>query len=610
MNKKIKGEECSNNTYIMLRFLYEFFFGTNNEKKINEMTRNELLEHLKEKEFKKMDICNPKYFNTIKSLNIYEDDLLLFEYHLYSELFKELGEYKFKTEKNLFGKRRIYVNPKFNKDSYENYNDNLNIKVDTTPLTFDLAIKEPSVPMNNNSITQKEFNETFKDSSSKIDLFGISKNMLHELPELLKMQIVNKYNEILQNPLEAKYHNIGKSSLIYKASKKGSLQDVKSFRQVIAIPNIVSHLHRILAIRLNNYLVNNSYLDLTIQKAGVSGIKMGMFEQIIKLKNIIKTVNIQKQSLCLTFIDISDAFPNTNIEKLCQILKKYNIPENLIKYIKNYYGDFTYYISTKEWKSKNIIWNRGLLQGCPMSPILFVTLLNYVLKYLESKYTDECSFNFNNSKIMFMAYMDDIVLICPDMEKTKKVYDEMEKVLMEFGLQINKSKTACMCININNPIDIGINQITKYKYLGEWLWSDGSSNNSLRILLYIVRGKLIWLDKTNYTSEQKYQYITSKLVPIIHRKFSVLYDISLEEKLKVLRIIKSFLNKWGIQNDTEINVVFDIQELLANTNDEILKNLDFEDNFYEFKEDERIVKTQLSQVIFDYDNDDIDLDLD
>ena len=468
--------------------------------------------------------------------------------------------------------------------------------------------------MNMNNITINEYCDSFKEGPAKMDLLGISKNMLRELPELLKLQIINKYNEILENPLEAKYHNIGKSSLVYKISKKGSLDDAKSFRQVIAIPSIVSYLHRILALRINNYLVSNSYLDLSIQKGGVSGIKMGMFEQIIKLKSIIKDANKNKHSLCLTFIDISDAFPSTNINKLCQVLKKYNLPDNLIKYIQRYYEDFTYFVSTKEWNSNNIAWNRGLLQGCPMSPILFVTLINYILKHLESKYKEAGAYNFKNNKVMFLAYMDDIVLLCNDTVKTKEIYNDLEKILLEFGLVINKTKTAQMLINIENPIDTNIERVIKYKYLGEWVYVTGESANSLRLLLYIVRSKLIWLDNSKYTPEQRYQYVTSKLVPIIQKKFAIMYDVSFDEKLKVLRTVKSMLNKWGIQEETVINTQFDMKDLLINTTDEILKNIDFDDNFYESKEgEEKIVKANLSQVKFEYDNidaEEINIELD
>ena len=591
---------------LFLSSLYNYFFGNTGEiKEIDEMSRDELLDFLKNKKFTKLNVNSPQYYNMITNVNIYKDELLLFEYELYNSLLEKLGEYKTTLTKNPFTKKKFYVNPKFDKDVYEKYNDEINVlkNLNNDNLSFSLNIKNPIHPFNYGNISLQEYDDSFREGQIKMDMLGISKSMLSDLPQLLKQQVINKYNEILQNPLEAKYHNVGKSSLVYKISKKGSLEDAKSFRQVIGIPAIVSQFHRIITLRINNYLVKNNYIDTTIQKGGVSGIKMGMFEQIIKLKNLIKNANNTKKELCLTFIDLSDAFPSTNINKLCLVLEKYNFPANMIKYIKRYYEDFTYFISTKQWSTQNTRWNRGLLQGCPLSPILFVTILNYVLKYLESKYKIECGYDMTTeNKLMFMAYMDDIVLVCKNMEKTKEIYEELEKILLEFGLTINKSKTACMTINIENPLDIGLNRVDKYKYLGEWVWSNGSSFNSVRQLLFIIRSKLLWIDKANFPNDQKYQFVTSKLIPIIQRKFSVLYDVNVAEKLKILKLVKSFTTKWGIQEDPEINVEFNMKELLNETNDEILKNIEFEDNCYEIKGDEKIVKMKLSQIKFEYDN--------
>lgn len=617
----------------MISSIFSYFFGNQN-KSIEDMDRNELLDFLKEKKFSKLNISNPEYFNSLSNINIYKDDLLLFEYELYNSLLEKVGLYKGENKKNVLNKKKFYVNPKFNRETYEKNNDDINnvqdnnIKEDT--ISFNLAIENPNVAFNYNDISMNEFNETFRDNQSNIDMLGISKSILSDLPQLLKQVVIDKYNEILNNPLEAKHHNIGKSSLVYKISKKGSLEDTKSFRQVISIPSIVSHLHRIFALRINEHMVRNNYIDTTIQKGGISGIKLGMFEQIIKLKSIIKNANKNKNPLCLTYIDITDAFPSLNIQKLSQVLEKYHFPENLVKYIKRYYEDLTYYVSTREWNSKNIRWNRGLLQGCPMSPILFVTVLNYILKYLESKYKNDCAYEISpNNKVLFLAYMDDIAICCKNMEDSKKIFEELEKILLEFGLKINRTKTAQMIINIenpvnnpvnnpvDNPVDTGINKVTKFKYLGEWIWSNGVSQNSLRMLLYIVRSKLIWMDKSKFTNEQKVLFVTSKLMPIIQKKFAVLYDINLEEKLKVLRIVKYYTEKWGMENDNEVNILFDINDLLKDTKDEILKNIDFEDNCYQDNvNDEKVIKMKLSEIKFEYENRDeevlmnLDLDLD
>ncbi|ARF08662.1 reverse transcriptase [Catovirus CTV1] len=607
----------------MLSRLRSFIYGekydeqSQNERKVKDMNKNEFLDFVKEKNFPKLDISSANYKKSLADINIYEDDLLTFEFELYEKLKSQLEVYKYNKGNDILKTKKFYVNPKFDKDTYEKSNDDINAnpKSISPDISINMEIHNPNKVFNMNDIDLREYNATFRESQLKTDMLGISKNMLNDLPELLKQTVIGKYNEILKNPLSARHHNVGKSSLVYKTSKKGPITDIKSFRQVIGIPSIVSHFHRILALRINEYLQSNAYIDTTIQKGGISGVKMPIFEQIIKLKNIIKDANKNKKSLCVTFIDISDAFPSLEISKLKYVMLKYHMPENLIQYIVRYYEDFTYYVSTSQWKSKNIKWNRGLLQGCPISSVLFVLVLNYILKYLENKYVNECGYEIDGKKVLFLAYMDDIALTCSNMEAGKKIFEELEKILSEFGLKVNKTKTANMLINIQNVIQSDISTAVKYKYLGEWIWSDGNSLNNLRTLLFTIRSKMLYMEKRNLPNDQKIVLLTSKIIPFLHKKFAVLYDVSVIEKLKILRIIKYYAEKWGMNYNDDINVLFDMKELLKDTDDEILKNLDFEYNAYDIKENEELnIKMKLSQVKFEYENRNqqeiIDLDLD
>lgn len=123
------------------------------------------------------------------------------------------------------------------------------------------------------------------------------------------------------------------------------------------------------------------------------------------------------------------------------------------------------------------------------------------------------------------------------------------------------------------------------------------------------------MEKRNLPNDQKIVLLTSKIIPFLHKKFAVLYDVSVIEKLKILRIIKYYAEKWGMNYNDDINVLFDMKELLKDTDDEILKNLDFEYNAYDIKENEELnIKMKLSQVKFEYENRNqqeiIDLDLD
>ena len=578
--------------------------------KIENMKKEEFINFVKSNNIMKFNVNDIIYNSTIKKIDVTSSKILPFSVELYRILKEKLSKIDYSKGKKTT-KKKFFINPKFSKNDYEkNFdesNNNNNI-CSNKGISFDFEINSPTLKYNTEKITINEFNESMKDGQIKIDMLGISKNMLGDLSELNKNQILNIYNNISKSNF---IHNIGKGSLIYKSVKKGSLNDLKSFRQIIAIPSIVSQLHRIYSLRLCEYMIKNNYLDTTIQKCGGAGNKNPLLEQIVKMKNTIKHAVNNKKGLNILFIDISDAFPSLNIEKMCYVLEKYGVSESLITYIKTFYKNFTYYTATKQWKSKNIVWNRGLLQGCPLSPSLFVIVLNYIFKHLEKKFEKHSYQLSDNKKVLFVAYMDDIAVLTNNITQMKEIYSEIEKLLAEFNLIVNKQKTAYMEINASdkNQDDLldpnfNISKVYKYTYLGELIYNTGSSQNSLRNLAMMIKSKMIWLDKsTKLTLEEKARYITSCLVPLIQRKLILMYDVDYKEKIKVINIIKIFTDKWNYQNDNiQFMVNIDIQDILKNTNDEVLKNMVFENIIYNSSDDEnRDTKVKLSELQFDYD---------
>lgn len=620
----------------MFSYVYQYFYNNENAAdtlnvdatsapNVDDMNIDQFMDFIKNKEFNKIYTNDPKYQEIIKNLNIDQEELLLFEYELYNKLQEQLGNKQNdqKVPRNPLLKKKIYVEPKFDKNEYQNVNHDINYNptiennVDNTPLSFDYNKPNVNILFNDKKITLQEFNESFKDSQPNKDMLGVSKNMIEDLPELVKQALIKKFNNIIDNTnnVDHKPHNVGKGSLVYKVAKKGSPTDTSSFRQIIAIPSIVSHLHRMLALRISDHLVKNSLIDTTIQKGGISGANSTMFDQIVKVKNIIKYANYSKQPLSAVFIDLSDAFPSLNIQKMLLVLEKYGVPKIYIDYIKKYYTDFRYYTATKSWKSDTIKWKRGLLQGCPLSPILFVTVLNYILKYVESKYSDS-SFQYeaNSVKdmipfkemknIMFAVYMDDIVLMTKSNESSKVILDELEKLLGEFGLKMNRTKTAYMNICVTDGEIQGLQKVEKYKYLGEWLWYNGNSINSFHTLLNLVRSKLAWVDeKSKFDKMTKSRFITTKIIPMVQKKFTVLYDVSVNDKIKIINMVKFYLDKWEIE-DVDINIVFNVKNMLQNTNDSVLSNMELYD--VECDIDDKVIKERIDNIVFEYGENDGD----
>lgn len=114
----------------------------------------------------------------------------------------------------------------------------------------------------------------------------------------------------------------------------------------------------------------------------------------------------------------------------------------------------------------------------------------------------------------------------------------------------------------------------------------------------LVRAKLVWVDeKSKFDNLLKSKFITTKLIPMVQRKFTVLYDIKVDQKIKVINMIKYYIEKWGIDN-IDINIAFNIQSILNESNDNVLNNMQLYD--VECDVDDELIKGRIDDIKFDY----------
>lgn len=119
-------------------------------------------------------------------------------------------------------------------------------------------------------------------------------------------------------------------------------------------------------------------------------------------------------------------------------MKLIGIPDSFIKYIKFFYTHVKTYLLFGGRFSKPVYPNRGVCQGDPHSPTLFLAVLDFVLRSLDenlgTSFTD-------NSRICFLAYADDVMLLARDAVCLQKLLDLFVKALSSTGLVINVGKS-------------------------------------------------------------------------------------------------------------------------------------------------------------------------
>lgn len=122
-------------------------------------------------------------------------------------------------------------------------------------------------------------------------------------------------------------------------------------------------------------------------------------------------------NVTLMFLDISKAYDNVGIPHLIQCIEKTDLPRNIKRLIINLNIDNRIQVQTSLGKTKPIHLKRGLLQGAPLSPLLYNLVTDHILAELAEESVSE-AYGFKVVEtlpaVSIMGFADDTVLVGSD----------------------------------------------------------------------------------------------------------------------------------------------------------------------------------------------------
>lgn len=274
--------------------------------------------------------------------------------------------------------------------------------------------------------------------------------------------------------------------LIIKLPKKGDLSDCNNWRGItlLSVPSKI--LLRVLLNRMNE-AINEK---LRNEQAGFRSGK-GCIDHIFTIRNIIEQSIEWQNKLILNFIDFRKAFDSIKRSCIWSILRAYGLPSKFITLIQAFYNNYECCVLHNGQQSEWFSVTSGVRQGCIISPILFITAVDWCMRTTLGNEITGIRWTMN-SFLEDLDFADDICLLSSNKNNMQSKTSRLNEVAQSVGLNINEKKTKVMTVHSDTqqPVTIdnnNIEEVEDFTYLGSMISNNNGTAKDIKVRIRKAR---------------------------------------------------------------------------------------------------------------------------
>ena len=207
---------------------------------------------------------------------------------------------------------------------------------------------------------------------------------------------------------------------------------------------------------------------------------------IFILRHLITAARVHKPGgsphLHTAFIDFSSAYDTVPRDSLWRHLQHSQMPTMFLRVLQDIYeGDE--YILTDGCKRVRVHPERGLKQGCPLSPLLFALYVNDIGEI--SKGVEGASSGLDSVRVPHLLYADDLSLLANDTSQLQAMLNRLYQYAGRKSLTVNIQKSCVVHFNNRsarlpalffNAQEIPVTD--SFKYLGVFFDKSGNMHTA------------------------------------------------------------------------------------------------------------------------------------
>lgn len=306
-----------------------------------------------------------------------------------------------------------------------------------------------------------------------------------------------------------------KEGIIIKLPKKGDLSQCENWRGI----TILNTRMKVLAIILHDRVFSKIDGQMREEQAGFRGGR-NCLDHIMAVRSLFEQATEHRSPLYAVFIDFKRAFDTVHHSAIWRAMEEAGVHPKDIQITAAMYRGAESRVAHGGALSDPIPLTRGVRQGCPLSPLLFVLTLDNALKKALVRPRGiqlgpfEC--------VESLEYADDEVLIA---ETPAQLGAKLEKVVEEtgkIGLECNTKKTRVMRTPDSQEVHLtvageAIKEVDRYTYLGAVITRTGGALEDAQARVNAARWQFSRLQRvwgsTQISRNTKMKLLSSGVLP-------------------------------------------------------------------------------------------------
>ena len=337
--------------------------------------------------------------------------------------------------------------------------------------------------------------------------------MFWAAPEAIQRFIWTVCNIHLSAPIPPKWLRAN-IVLLYK---KGDPELPSNYRPIALLNTI----YKVLATHATTHLSHIAREHGLIHPSQFGGLRNRrtsdhIFQLLAKFQNTTQSYSL--------YIDFNKAFNSVPQPTMWRVLHHMGIPPPLVALLQTLYShpEDSPLIEGHTYTSR--LQTRGLRQGCPLSPLLFVLYLNVLLFALPAHAPPPASSTYSSH-----AFIDDLLFrsTCP--KHIQSILGFFDTVGRQWGLDMNLGKTEVHAMGsapqrefptqTGRPLstlntDTGLPH-TVYKYLGVYIYTAEQQSNTFALATSEIRSFFTLLQPLALTLSEHIRLVNIQLIPVL-----------------------------------------------------------------------------------------------